>query len=79
MPDGNLIKPQIAPPKLNVKKLDEIERFKIHISVIKSLSKLNGFSPNGTIKFYIESGAPLKAVVNIGSYGKLRILLRSCA
>lgn len=73
----NVIKPNIAPPKLNVKNPGEIEKFKIHNSIIKCLSKLNGFSPNGTIKFYIEKGAPMKAVVNIGAFGKLRILLRS--
>ena len=75
--DSNTIKPQIAPPKLNVKDLNEIERFKYHITVIKSLSKINGFSNNGTIKFYIEHNLPMKAVVNIGSFGKLTILLRS--
>jgi hypothetical protein len=73
----NTIKPDIAPPKLNVRNPGEIEKFKIHNSIIKCLSKLNGFSPNGTIKFYIEKDAPMKAVVNIGSFGKLRILLRS--
>jgi len=73
----DIIKTNVAPPKLNVKNTDEIERFKIHISIIKSLSKLNGFSSNGTIKFYIEKETPMKAVVNIGTFGKLKILLRS--
>jgi hypothetical protein len=74
----NVIKPQVAPPKLNVTNAGEIEKFKIHNSIIKCLAKINGFSPNGTIKIYIEKGAPMKAVVNIGAFGKLRILLRSC-
>ena len=74
----NTIKPQVAPPKLNVKDSDEIERFKIPIDNIKALSKINGFSASSTIKIYIQKSAPMKLVVPIGSYGTLKILLRSC-
>ena len=74
----NTIKPQIAPPKLNVKDADEIERFNIPISNIKALSKINGFSGSSTIKIYIQNDAPMKLVVPIGSYGTLKVLLRSC-
>lgn len=75
--DKNTIKPQIAPPKLSVRDADEIERFRIHISTIKSLAKINGFSSNGTLKFYIESGSPMKLISNIGTFGKLTVLIRS--
>jgi len=75
----NTIKPNIAAPKLNVKYVDEIERFKIPIDNIKALSKINGFSASSTIKIYIQNGAPMKLVVPIGIYGILKVLLRSCA
>ena len=75
----NTIKPEIAPPRLNIKDSDEIERFKIPIDNIKALSKINGFSASSTIKIYIQSDAPMKLVVPIGSYGTLKVLLRSCA
>lgn len=71
------IKPQVAVPKLVIKEANEIERFRVHLSNIKALAKLNGFSSNGTIKFYIVQGLPMKLVVNIGSFGKLTIILRS--
>ena len=59
--------------------LNEIERFKIPIDNIKALSKINGFSASSTIKIYIQSDAPMKLVVPIGSYGTLKVLLRSCS
>jgi hypothetical protein len=75
--DKNTIKPQIPAPRLNVRDADEVERFKINISIIKSLSKINGFCSSGTIKFYIEQGAPMKLYIPIGTFGKMRILIRS--
>jgi hypothetical protein len=74
---SDTIKPQVAAPKLNIRDAEEIERFKIPNTTIKALSKLTGFSPNGTIKFYIEKDKPMKLVTSIGNYGKLRILIRS--
>lgn len=69
--------PNISAPKLNVRDADEIERFKINISIIKALSKINGFCSSGTIKFYIERGAPMKLYIPIGTFGKMRILIRT--
>ena len=54
-----------------------IEKFRIYPQNIKNLSKLNGFSPNCTIKFYIEKGAPLKLTCGIGAFGKLTVLIRT--
>jgi len=65
-------------PKLNIRDVHEIERFKIPIDNIKALSKINGFGANSTLKIYIEPNAPLKIVTPIGSYGELKILLKSC-
>ncbi len=64
-------------PKLSIKDVDEINRFKVNISQIKALAKLNGFSPNGTIKIYIEKGKPMKIDCNIGTFGKLSIFIRN--
>lgn len=75
--EKNTIKPQVAPPRLSVRDVDEIERFRIHISNIKALAKINGFSPNGTIKFYIEPELPMKLTVGVGSFGKLSILIKT--
>ena len=75
--DKNIIKSQVAPPKLNIRDSNEIERFRIYNSNLKCLAKMNGFSPNGTIKFYIEEGLPMKLVCGIGTFGKLTILIRS--
>ena len=75
--DRNTIKPQVAAPKLNVRDAHEVERFRVHISNVKSLAKLNGFSPNGTIKIYIEQGLPMRLSCAIGSFGKLNILIRN--
>ena len=72
-----LIKPNKKAPKLSIRDADEIDRFRVPISKIKALTKLNGFSPNGTIKIYIERGLPMKFDCNIGTFGKLSILIRS--
>ena len=77
MSDRNIIKPKIAPPKLSVRDAGEIERFRIYNTNIKALAKMNGFSANGTIRFYIEKDAPMKLVCNIGLFGKLTTLIRT--
>lgn len=76
-PEKNTIRPQVAPPRLSVRDSDEIERYRVHISNIKALAKINGFSSGGSIKFYIEPGSPMKLSVGIGTFGKLNILIRS--
>lgn len=65
--------------KLNVRDSDELEHFKIDISTIKTLAKVNGFCNNGTIKFYIERELPMKLCVPIGGFGKMSILVRNSA
>ena len=74
---NNTNKPDIIAPKLSIRNVDEIERFKLHIKTIKSLAKLNGFSNSSTIKFYIEKGAPMKLCTSIGSFGKLTVLVKT--
>nr|QBK91477.1 MAG: proliferating cell nuclear antigen [Pithovirus LCPAC302]QBK91554.1 MAG: proliferating cell nuclear antigen [Pithovirus LCPAC302] len=72
---GNIIKSSRPPPKLNIGEVGEIERFRIDISIIKFLIKLNALSPTGTVKMYIEKGLPLKMVCNIGTFGKMSIYI----
>ena len=71
------IRSKKTPPKLAIRDADEIDRFKIYINQIKSLAKLNGFSPSGTVKFYIEKDKPMKIDCNIGTFGKLSIFIRN--
>ena len=71
------IKSSVPTPKLNIKDAGIIEQFRVHISTIKSLAKINGFSGNGTIKFYIEKGLPMKITSKVGSFGKLNIIITS--
>jgi hypothetical protein len=73
--DGTIIKAKKAPPRLNIGVVGEIEKYKIDISIVKYLIKLNALNPVGTIKMYIEKGIPLKMVCNIGSFGKLSIYI----
>lgn len=73
---GTIIKAKRPPPRLNIGEIGEIERFRIDISIIKYLIKLNALSPTGTIKMYIENGLPLKMVCNIGTFGKMYVYLR---
>lgn len=64
-----------------------IEVFLFDKTIIKSLSKINGFSgAAGTIKFYAEpqlnsknSQNPLKLTVPVGTFGKINIYLSSCS
>ena len=70
-----IIKAKRPPPRLNIGEIGEIERFRIDISIIKYLIKLNALSPTGTIKMYIEKGLPLKMVCNIGTFGKIAVYL----
>lgn len=72
---GSIIKSKLPPPRLNIGEIGEIERFRIDISIIKYLIKLNALSPTGTIKMYIEKGLPLKMVCNIGTFGKMYVYL----
>ena len=72
---GAIIKAKLPPPRLNIGEIGEIERFRIDISIIKFLIKLNALSPTGTIKIYMERGLPLKMVCNIGTFGKLSVYL----
>jgi len=71
------IKSKKTAPKLAIRDINEINRYKVYIDQIKALAKLNGFSPNGTIKFYIEEEKPMKLVCNIGTFGKLSIFIRN--
>ncbi len=73
--NGTIIKAKKPPPRLNIGEIGEIERFKIDISIIKFLVKLNALSPTGTIKMYIEKGLPLKMVCNVGTFGKMSVYL----
>ena len=75
--DEGKVKPSIPAPKLSIRDADEVERFRVHISNIKAFAKINGFSPNGTIKFYIEPDLPMKLTVGVGSFGKLSILIKT--
>lgn len=72
---GTIVRAKRPPPRLNIGEIGEIERFKIDISIIKFLQKLNALSPTGTIKMYIEKKLPLKMVCNIGTFGKMSTYL----
>jgi hypothetical protein len=72
---GTIVKASRPPPRLNVGEVGEIERFRIDISIIKYLQKLNALSPTGTIKVYIEKKLPMKMVCNIGTFGKMSTYL----
>lgn len=56
---------------------NERPTIKVRTSTIKALSKLNNLSSNGTVKFYMEQVNPLKLVCRIGTYGTLRVFIRS--
>lgn len=73
--NNNIIKASKPPPILNIGELGEIEKFTIPIPIMKYLTKINGLSPNGTIKMYIEKDKPLKMLCNIGTFGKLTIYI----
>ncbi len=72
---GTIVKASRPPPRLNVGEVGEIERFRIDITIIKYLQKLNALSPTGTIKVYIEKKLPMKMVCNIGTFGKMSTYL----
>ena len=72
---ASIIRAKVPPPKLNIGEIGEIERFKIDISILKYLIKLNALSPTGTIKMYIQHGLPLMMVCNIGTFGKISVYL----
>ena len=72
-----IIKPTGPKPILRIRKLGEVEKFKISIPIIKYLIKLNGLCIGGTVKLYIEKDVPLKMICNIGSFGKMTTYLSS--
>jgi len=72
---GTILKASKPAPRLNIGEIGEIERFRIDISIIKYLQKINALSPTGTIKVYIEKKLPLKMVCNIGTFGKMSTYL----
>lgn len=72
---SNIVKSKAPPPVLNIREIGEIENFKIPIPIVKQLTKLNGLSPNGTIKVYIEKSRSMKLICNIGTFGKLTVYL----
>jgi len=56
----------------------EIAKFRIHISDVKCLTKISGFSGNvGTIRFYVEQDTPMKLTIPVSCFGKLDIYIRS--
>lgn len=74
---NNVIRPQVAAPKLKVTNTDELEKVRVSAKIYKALIKVNGFTgPNTTLNFYIEKDAPMKIVAPIGTFGKLTILIR---
>lgn len=68
---GNIIRAKAAPPRLNIGEAGEVERFKIDISIVKQLVKLNSLSPTGTVKFHVEKNLPLKISCAVGNMGTL--------
>jgi hypothetical protein len=75
MDGANIIRSKVAPPKLSVGEVGEVERYKMDIDIIKTLVKLNALSPTGTIKFYIEKNLPLKLTCAIGNMGKISVYI----
>jgi hypothetical protein len=50
---------------------------KVPISTVKSLSKIHNISANGSlIKFYFETGKPIKLECPIGIYGVYNIFIK---
>lgn len=64
--------PNATPAKL-VFNDERIDYIIIPSEIIKSLSKLNNLSTNGTIKIYFEENSPLCLICNIGTYGELTV------
>lgn len=74
--DGtNIIRSKVAPPRLQIGEVGEIERYKIDTDIIKCLVKINSLSPTANIKFYIEKNLPLKLTCPIGNMGKISVYI----
>ena len=54
-----------------------INEIPIEKSTIKTLTKINGLSEKGNIKFYFQKGLPIKLLCLISCFGVLRIYLRA--
>ena len=63
--------------KMVVKSDGPVPSVVVRTSTIKALSKLNNLSANGTIKFYMEPDNPIKIMSKIGTYGTLRVYIKS--
>ena len=55
---------------------NKVPSLKISVATMKVLSKIGGLFTNGMVKIYLEKGRPMKLLVNVGEYGKLRIYVR---
>lgn len=55
---------------------DVILKVEIKYNHIKALSKINNFSANGYLDFYVKKDIPLKIKTNIGDYGKIEISIK---
>lgn len=73
--NASVIRAQGPKPVINIAERGEIEQFKIPIKIVRTLVKLNGLAPNGTLRFYIEENQPLKIVCDIGYIGTMEIFL----
>lgn len=62
--------------RLIVKSPGELSRHQIPRKIISALGKLNNISPNGTVKFYIQQGLPIKLIFHVSTYGILTVYLR---
>lgn len=76
---NNITVPSAPRPKLVIKTPNTEQQVKIIVkmSTIKALAKLNNLSLMGTVKIYMEPKNPLKLVCKIGTYGTLRVFIRS--
>lgn len=64
--------------QLNIIKPEEFIKIKIPLLTVKTLSKLQNISPNGSLlKFYFVPNKPLKIESNIGTYGTYNMYLRN--
>lgn len=73
----NITIPTAPRPKLIIRTTIEESIIRLKTSTIKSLTKLNNLSATGTVKIYLEPRAPLKLLCKIGTYGTLKVLIRS--
>jgi hypothetical protein len=78
-PTDLISNPQGGRPRLVLRNSPQTEEFFLTVrrDTIKALSKLNHLSPSSSIKVYLEKGLPFKLVTKVGSYGVLRVYIRS--